>query len=102
MLARALSERVENARVLLGPCSALFWCCPVATEHPLEDDAWVDFHRQRLIGRCPADRAHVGAEEVAGAAPEMAGVILGGELHRRERRLAPDLLGDDLVDRRSK
>ena len=74
----------------------------VAAEHALEHDARVDLHRQRLRRPTPSDRAHVRAEEVAGAAAEVARVILGRELHRRERRIPADLLRDDLIDRRSR
>ena len=99
-LARALGDRVEDARVLLEPRAPLFRCCPISAEHPLEHDARVDLHRQRLIGGGPADRAHVRAEEIAGAATQVARVILGRELHRRERGRAPDLLRDHLIDSR--
>ena len=98
---RALSrDGVEDAGVLLQPRAPLLRRGAVAAEHPLEHDARVDLHRQRLRRRAPADRAHVRAEEIAGAAAEVARVILGRKLHRRERRALPDLLRDDLIDRR--
>jgi hypothetical protein len=67
-LVGALHDRVEDARVLLQARLALFRRGTVAAEHPLEDHARVDLHRQRLRRRRPADRAHVRAQEVARAA----------------------------------
>ena len=100
-IGHALSHRVEDARVLREARLPRGGRRAVAAEHPLEDDARVDLHRERLRRRPPRDGAHVRAEVIARAAAEVARVILGGELHRRERRVLSDLRRDDLIDRRA-
>ena len=73
----------------------------VAAEHPLEHDARVDLHRQRLRGVDASEIVLVyEQQEIAGAAPEMARMILGRQLDRRERRSLPDVLRDHLIDGR--
>ena len=59
-------------------------------EHPLEHLARVDLHRQRRRRRPPRQRVHVDAAVVAVARADQARVVLGGELHRRQRRVLAD------------
>ncbi len=66
-------------------------------EHPLEHFPRVDLHRHRRRRRAPRQRVHVDAAVVAIARADQAGVILGGELHRREHRVLTDLLCGNLV-----
>src|SRR4029450_3540477 len=68
----AFTDGVEDAVVLFQAGQSLFSRRAVAAEHPLEHHSRIDFHRQRLRRRAPGDRAHVRAEKITGAAPEMA------------------------------
>ena len=88
---RMLRSSRMRARALLGGVAA--------AEHPLEQDARVDLHRQRRRRRLPAQRVGVRAAVAGRARAEQRGEVLGGHLERRERRVLADLLGDDLIDR---
>ena len=72
-----------DAREPLGRAAAL-------AEHPLEHLARIDLHRQRRRRRAPRERVHVDAAVVAVAGADQAGVILGRELQRRQRRVLAD------------
>src|SRR5437667_4730658 len=93
------AQRISYAVFCLKKKKPVLRGGPVTAEHALENHARVDLHRLGLRGRSPGNRAHVRAEEVTGAASEMAGVVLGGELHGGESRSLTMLLRDDLVDR---
>jgi hypothetical protein len=66
---------------------------------PLEHLARIDLHRLRRRGRAPRQRVHVDAAVVDVARADEARVILGGELHRRQRRVLTDGLRGNLVGR---
>ena len=51
-----------------------------AAEEPLEGDARIDLHRQRLSLARPRQRVHVGAGVLRVAAADVAGEVLGREL----------------------
>ena len=97
---RLLRDRVENAAVLprsRGPRGG----AASLTEHPLEDLARIDLHRQRRRRRPPRKRIHVDAAVIAIAGADQPRMILGGELHRRQHRVLADLLRGNLVRRDS-
>ena len=93
-----LGNRVQHARPLAQPRDAgrRIGAAAVA-EHPLEQDARVVFHRQRLGRRPPRDGVGVHAAEpgVAGAA-ELGRV--DRQLERRELRVAAQVTSRNLVD----
>ena len=95
----ALRNAVENAGVLIQLQLPLLFGRSITAEHPLEDDARIQFHRQRLSRCPPGEGAHIGTEIVARATPQMAGVVFGRELHRWKCRVAADFLRYHLVDR---
>ncbi len=69
-------------------------------EQRIEHRARVANHRQRLLGRRPADAVGVGAAVTVGAA---AGLIdrLDRQLHRGDRRVLAELLRIQLIERRA-
>ena len=67
-------------------------------EQLIEHDARVAHHRQRLLGRGPADRVGVDAGVAVGAAAGLVDV-LDAQLHRRNRRVLPELLRVHLIER---
>src|SRR5438093_2640655 len=90
---------VKNAGALTQLQGSLFFAGSIAAKHPLEDDARIQFHRQRLGRGTPADGAHVRAQIVAGAASEMAGMVFRRKLHGWKGAALTDLLRDHLIHR---
>src|SRR5262245_43807403 len=91
-------DEVEDAPVLLHAGAALVRGA-AAAEHPLEQHAWIDLHRERRRRPLPAERVRVGAAEAGGARAEERGEVLGRDLERGERRVLADVLGDRLIER---
>ena len=91
-------DRVEDALVALAARDALLGRA-AAAEHALEHDLRVQLHRQRRRRRRPGDRVRVHAAVALAAVARARAGILDRHLHRRQQRLAADLLRDDLVDR---
>ncbi len=67
-------------------------------EELIEGHARVADHRQRLGRRRPADHVGVDAGVAVGAAAGLVDV-LDAQLHRRDRRVLPEALGVELIDR---
>ena len=91
-----LGDEIEHAAVLAHPGAALVGG-RAAAEHPLEQHAGVDFHRQRRGRALPAERVGVGAAEAGRARAEQRREVLGRHFERRERGVLADLGRNHLV-----
>src|SRR5262249_17699730 len=96
----ALCDTVKNAGALIQLQCALLFGGSVTAEHPLENDARVQLHWQRLSRRPPAEGAHIRTQIVACATPEVAGMVFGCKLHGGESGVLTDFLGDHLIHSR--
>ena len=90
-----VGDRVEDAAVAPHLGDALLGRAPVA-EEPLEHHPRVVLHRQRRRRRAPRDGVQVDAA-VAVLAVADEPVEVDGELERRQRRVAADVLRRELV-----
>ena len=98
-LGQLLRNRIQNAAVLLAALRALFRALGLhVAEQLLEHDLRIQFHRQRLRGRGPGDRVGVGAAIAFPAIARIGAGIFDRHLQRGDRRLLPDLVGDQLID----
>ncbi len=70
-------------------------------EQALEDDLRVELHRQRLRGADPRDGVRVRAAVTLAAVARCRARIFDVQLHRRQQVVLPDLLRDQLIDRRA-
>ena len=94
-------HRVQNTALFFDALQAFFGVRAVA-EQARENHARIDFHRQRRRRCAPGNRIHVGATESDVAGADQPAEIFGGQFERRQRRLLPDLLRRDLIDRHAR
>src|SRR5690606_13940557 len=80
---RVVDDGIEQALLQVHARGALFGRAAVA-EQALEYDLWVLLHRQRRLGRAVRNGA----------------AVVERQLQRRHRRVLPDVLRDELVERR--
>ncbi len=99
-IARLRRDQIQDAQTALHAGGAL-GLTPRTSEQPLEHGARVDLHRLRCGRRAPRDRVRVGAAVAARAGADVSGEVRGREFERRKRRVLPNLLRDDLIDRRA-
>ena len=69
-------------------------------EHPLEHEPWIGFRWQRIRRAPPRHRIHVRAGVAVVACADDV-VAVDRDFQRRQLRVAADLLGDHLIDRRA-
>ena len=99
---RSATSPAIQSRMLRRVCAALGAILGrrARAEQHVEGHPRVADHRQRLVGRRPADRVGVGARVVVGAAAGLV-EVLDAELHRRQRGRLAEALGVHLVHRRA-
>src|SRR5215813_5570655 len=92
-----MRDRIQNAGILFSSEHAFLWTCSI-TEEPLESDARIDFGWKRLRRTWPRNAVRIRAAITKVATAEISGV-LNAELERRQNRILPPFLGNELVDR---
>src|SRR5262245_4944762 len=92
-----MRDRIQNAGILFSSEHAFLWTCSI-TEEPLEREARIYFGWKGLRRGWPRNAVRIRTAVTKVATAEVSGV-LDSELERRQNRVLPPFLGDELVDR---